>query len=71
MDYTSGFNEARASLPGKARRLGEDLPVKWTASMRPGQVCPGKQAIPTTSGRISPGFNEARASLPGKGQPTG
>ena len=64
------FNEAPASLPGKAP--GRRLPAPTTAraaSMRPRQVCRGKpDRRPERHPGRDAGFNEAPASLPGKGR---
>ena len=63
---SASFNEAPASLPGKAQN--QPILSAWSAaaSMRPRQVCRGKPSLRAHERAGALGFNEAPASLPGK-----
>ncbi len=63
------FNEARASLPGKAPLAPTSSPLASRASMRPGQVCPGKGGRPSwIPARIDSASMRPGQVCPGKAQ---
>ena len=64
-----GFNEAPASLPGKGGRVNRPSAGGPGASMRPRQVCRGKEQASRGREGDYMRFNEAPASLPGKAAP--
>ena len=61
-----GFNEAGAVMPRKARYLRKGAEGVDTASMRPGQLCPGKQEALARVGRLLRASMRPGQLCPGK-----